>query len=449
MSEKRIQTGENAGLDRRDFLKLGMVGIAGVTALTLASAASGAVEKTATKARIVIVGAGAAGLAMAARLSERLDGAALTIIDDRARHLYQPGFTLIAAGLKPASYSISATGDYVPRDVNWVQDRVAEFDPESRKVITASGKPVPYDYLVVAAGIDLDYAAIDGMDVSRIGKDGLGSVYHSPEGAAATWNLMAQFAETGGDGVFLRPATEMKCAGAPLKYAFLTDDQLRRKGNRGKANLTYAAHNDALFSVPIVSEKTRMLFKDRGMKTVYNHVLQAIDPGRKRATFASPSGPVELPYDFINVIPPMRAAASVRNSALAWQDGPFAHDGWVEVNRGTLRHPRFANVFAVGDVAGVPKGKTAASIKFQVPVAVDHIVANIAGRDSDSVYGGYTSCPLITRYGRAMLVEFDYNNDLLPSFPRVIAPLEELWVTWVMKTIALKPTYVSMLRGKA
>ncbi|MEW5727181.1 MAG: FAD/NAD(P)-binding oxidoreductase, partial [Pseudomonadota bacterium] len=362
---------------------------------------------------------------------------------------YQPGFTLVAGGLKPADYVISKTAEYVPRGVTWLEERVAEFDPEGNKVVTESGKVVPYDYLVVATGLQLDYGAIEGMEVGRIGQDGLGSVYASPEAAAATWQAMSRFADQGGTGVFGRPATEMKCAGAPLKYTFITDDHLRRRDNRSKAELIYCAQNKALFSVPIVSEKVRMLFKDRGVKVNYDHVQTGIDLGRKVAIFKSPTGTVEIPYDFINVVPPMRAPMAVRNSPLAWQTGGFAADGWAEVAMDSLRHRRFPNVFAVGDVAGVPKGKTAASVKWQVPVACDHLVADIEGKTSTSVYTGYTSCPLITRLGRAMLVEFDYDNNLTPSFPGVIAPLEELWVTWVMKTIALKPTYLTMLRGKA
>ncbi len=178
-------------------------------------------------------------------------------------------------------------------------------------------------------------------------------------------------------------------------------------------------------------------------------MLTAIDIGRKVATFSTPNGAAESPYDFVNVVPPMRAPQAVRNSPLPWRTGPWASEGWVEVDKATLRHVRFPNVFAVGDIAGVPKGKTAASVKWQVPVALDHLVADIAGGKSVSVYDGYTSCPLITQYGRAMLVEFDYGNNLTPSFPGVIALLEELWITWVVKTIALKPTHIAMLRGRA
>ena len=441
-----IDPSRSGRLDRRSFLKLGAAGAG--TLLLLPESASAA-PKVKTAARIVIAGAGAAGLTAAAQLAQRLEGAQITLVDARKAHFYQPGFTLVAGGIKPASYVISSTRDYVPSGVELLEEAVAEIDPEGRKVVTATGKPVPYDYLIVATGLRLDYAAIEGMDVEQIGNNGLGSIYHSPEKAAATWQAMSKFADSGGVGVFLRPGTEMKCAGAPLKYTFLTDDHLRRRGNRGKAEIIYNANNKVLFSVPIVHEKVRMLFEERDVKVNYERTLAAIDLGKRIATFKTAEGPVELQYDFINVIPPMRAADAVRNSPLPWQEGNWAADGWIEVDKHTLRHKRFDNVFAVGDVAGVPKGKTAASVKWQVPVAVDHLVAQIEGRESQAHYGGYTSCPLITRLGQAMLIEFDYKDNLVPSFPGIIAPLEELWISWVMKTMALKPTYISMLHGRA
>ena len=444
--EKILDEAGEKTLDRRSFM---MLGAAGAGSLLLAPRAAQAESKIKSSARIVIAGAGAAGLAAASHLASKLDGATITLIDARKEHFYQPGFTLVASGIKQKSYVVSSTREYVPNGVDLVEERVVEFDPEGNKVVTESGKPYPYDFLIVATGLVLDYESIQGMDVEQIGSNGLGSIYHSPAKAEATWHAMSDFADKGGVGVFQRPATEMKCAGAPLKYTFVTDDYLRRRGNRGKAEIIYNANNKALFSVPIVHEKVRMLFDERGVKVNYERVLESIDLGKKLAVFKTPAGPVELQYDFINVIPPMRAADSVRNSPLPWQEGGWAKDGWIEVDKHNLRHKRFDNVFAVGDVAGVPKGKTAASVKWQVPVAVDHLLATIAGKESAAVYNGYTSCPLITRLGQAMLVEFDYKDNLTPSFPGIIAPLEELWISWVMKTMALKPTYISMLRGRA
>jgi len=431
---------------RRRFLAVAAAGAAGAAFPAQAQQRGNPIK---TSARIVIAGAGAAGLAAASRLVAALDGAKITIIDARIAHYYQPGFTLVGAGIKPAHYVVSSTAEYIPSSIDWVQEKVAEIDPEGKKVVTAGGRSFSYDYLIVATGLSLHYEEIQGMDPSLIGKEGIASIYNGPEAALASWQALSSFADQGGRGLFTRPGTEMKCAGAPLKYTFLAEDHVARRGNRSKSEIHYFSNNKALFSVPIVSEKVRMLFRERNIPATYERVLTAIDPGRRIATFRTPEGSEEQPYDFIHVIPPMRAPDAVRNSPLPWQSGNWAGEGWMEVDRSTLRHVRYPQVFGVGDIAGVPKGKTAASVKWQVPVMVDHLLADIAGSRSEQIYDGYTSCPLITRLGRAMLVEFDYENNLVPSFPGVIAPLEELWVSWVMKTMALKPTYISMLRGRA
>ncbi len=452
--------------DNQDFRpsRRGFLGLAGGAAmLGLAAPTPAKAQAVATKAKIAILGAGAGGTGMANRLAERLEGAEITILDARKQHWYQPGFTLIAAGLKPASYSVSGTGDWLPEGVKWIEEAAAGIDPEAQIVTTASGTKLPYDYLVVATGLSLDWAAIEGFSLDQVGQNGIGAVYAGPDYAEATWRAMDAFTAKGGVGLFGRPATEMKCAGAPLKYTFITDDYLRRKGTREASQIIYAANNEALFSVPVVNEKVKLLFGDRGFDTRWNHILTGIDAGAKTAYFKVPEkrslaadGSVEvtpekteaIAFDFTNVIPPQRAPKVVRESGLSWAD-KWVDQGWIEVDQGTLRHLRYPNVFGVGDINGVPKGKTAASVKWQVAVVEDHLVSEIAGRQGTEVYNGYTSCPMITKIGRAMLIEFDYKNNLTPSFPGVIAPLEELWISWLMKEIALKPTYNAMLRGKA
>lgn len=429
---------------RRRFLALAAGGmLAGA-----AGAGAPAVAQVSTRARIVIVGAGAGGTAIANRLAGRLDGAEVTIVDGRREHWYQPGFTLIAAGLKPAPYAVSTTAEWLPRGVRWVEDWAAEIDPEAKTVVTQGGTRLDYDWLIVASGLSLDWAGVEGFSLDMVGENGIGAHYASPGHAARTWAALDRFTGRGGTALIQRPATEMKCAGAPLKLAFLADDRARRKGTRASSRIIYAAPQQALFSVPIVAEKVRMLFGERGIETHLQHTLRSIDATRRIATFDTPEGPKELGWDFINIIPPQRAPEVVRNSPLPWADR-WTDQGWIEVSQTTLRHARYPEVFGIGDICGVPKGKTAASAKWHVPVVEDHLVAAIQGREGTAVFNGYTSCPLITRIGRAMLVEFDYNNNLTPSFPGIIAPLEELWISWLMKEIALKPTYNAMLRGKA
>lgn len=430
---------------RRDFLKTFTAG----AALNYAPLSLASKSPVQTNAKIVILGAGAAGAALANRFSDAMGGGSITVIDGRKEHLYQPGLTLVAAGLKPGNYVVSQTTDWLPQGVNLITDWVSEVDPVSQTVFTQSGHKVSYDVLVVAMGCRLAYEKIEGMSKDLIGQHGIGSVYAGPEYAEKTWRLLDAFTDKGGRAVFSRPGTEMKCAGQPLKYTFLTEDYAARKGTRDRVEIEYLGHDGNLFGVPIVHEKLRMLFEARDIATDFNHVMTAIDPGRQVATFQTPTGLVEKEFDFTNVIPPMVAPDPILNSDLKWQTGAWAEQGWMEVDKSSLRHVRYPNVFAVGDIAGVPKGKTAASVKWQVPVVVDHVLADLEGRESDQSFNGYTSCPLITKIGRAMLIEFDYNNNLTPSFPGVIAPLEELWISWLMKEVALKATYNAMLRGRA
>jgi len=368
---------------RRGFL--GLASGAGLLALGAAPAAAARVK---TSAKILILGAGAAGTALANRLMTRLEGAEITLLDGRAKHWYQPGFTLIAAGLKPATYSVSENTDWLPRDVKLVEAFAAEIDPEAKSVTTSTGEKLSYDYLVVATGLKLDWEAIEGFSTDLIGKNGIGAVYAGPQEAAATWAEMDRFTSEGGKAVFFRPATEMKCAGAPLKYTFLTEDYATKKGNRGKIAIEYWNNSKALFGVPIVAEKVRMLFEERGIVTEMERSLTAIDPAKKILTFTDQDGIThETDYDFTNIIPPQRAPDVIRNSPLPWAD-KWVDQGWVEVDPRTLRHNRFPEVFALGDVAGVPKGKTAASVKWQVPVVEDYLVSDIEGKEGSAAYNG-------------------------------------------------------------
>lgn len=432
-------------VSRRKFLKLSALGLAAAGA---PAAFRGAQARLATTARIVIAGAGAGGLAMASRLSRLLDGAHITVIDRKEVHDYQPGFPLVAAGIWNTDKVVSRNSDFLPASVEWIKAMVAEYDPEANRVVTDGGQAVRYDYLVVAPGLQLDYRRIDGMDIGLIGENGIASVYAGHEAAANTWRAMRRFVERGGIGLFGRPPGDIKCAGAPLKITMLVDYRLREAGNRGRARLIYNADSQALFGVKPVNDKVTQLFAEREIAVNYDHELTTIDPGRKEATYRTASGPVTMRYDFIHVVPPMSAPDSLKQSPLAWQDGPFAAQGWLEVDQYSLRHRRYPNVFGVGDVNGVPRGKTAASVKLQTPVATQNLIDVIQDREPLARYNGYTSCPLITGIGQAMLVEFDYEGRLTPSFP-FIDPLRPQWTPWLLEEFLLRPAYDAMLRGRA
>lgn len=426
-------------------------------ALALSPAAVAAAGATATAARaaplrtsahIVIAGSGLGGIAVAHRLRKLLDGARITIVDRKEEHNYQPGYTLVATGVWPVDKVRDRNADLQPGDVEWIKDMVAAFDPAANTVVTAGGQRIRYDFLVVATGLQLDYGQIEGMDVAAIGREGLASVYPGPQAAAATWDAMQAYVARGGDALMTLPATPLKCAGAPLKMTFMLRDRLRQAGTLDKARIRFHSALGNVFGVKAVNDNVLERWKTLGVGVDYTHKLVAVDIGRRRATFASPEGErQELPYDFLHVVPPMRAPDAVKASDLAWKEGPFAAGGWLEVDKSTLQHRRYANVYGIGDVNGTPRGKTAATVKKSAPIVAHNLVETIAGRKPDIAFDGYTSCPLIVREGSAMLIEFDYDGKLVPSLPG-LDPMRDSYFAWLMKYHLLKPAYLAVLKGR-
>ena len=432
----------SAAVDRRDFLRL----LAG-SSLLLTTTQNARAAPFKTSAHIVIAGSGLGGLALANRLRRELDGAKITILDRRPQHFYQPGYTLIGTGVWAKDKVIDPVAPLVPSGVEWLQEMVAEFDPVANSVTTDGGRKIRYDFLVVATGLHLNYAGIEGMDTAAIGREGLASVYNGPDGAEASWQAMAAFRDKGGEAIMTLPATPMKCAGAPLKTTFMLRDRLLKAGTLGKSKISFQSAQKNVFGVPRINEEVLTRWQALGIGVEFEHKLVGIDIGAHRARFVTPAGEnIERPYDFIHVVPPMRAPDAVKKSELAWQDGPMAAGGWLEVDKETLQHKRFPNVFGVGDINGTPRGKTAATVKKSAPIVTANLVEVIAGRAPQQKFDGYTSCPLIVREGSALLIEFDYEGKLTPSLP-MIEPLQESWFAWLMKVKLLKPAYFAVLKG--
>jgi sulfide:quinone oxidoreductase len=432
-------------MNRRRFLKLGV----GAGLLSGFSGQLAQAKKLNSNARILIVGGGAAGLSMANRFSNSLQGAKITMVGARKAHIFQPGQTLIASSLWDKSRIITQTKEWLPSDVNWIAQDALTFDPDNKRVSLADGQILSYDILVIATGCQLNYDHIEGMSADLIGKHGIGSVYAGPDGAASTNDMIQQYIDKGeGKAIFTLANTPIKCAGAPLKMIFTTLDRLERSGKRDNFDVSFMTpYKNKVFSVPFYNEFVLNRWQEQVVDFRDEQVLTAIDAGNQKATFTKPDGSaVVQEYDFIHVVPPMSAPDAIRDSELVWKSGKMAGN-WVEVDQYHMQHLRYPEIFALGDVAGTPFGKTAASVKTQAPVVEANVLSFLAGKELTANYDGYTSCPLITAIGKAMLAEFGYGGKLLPSFP-FISPKEESWAVWIMEEKMLQPAYYAMLNGK-
>lgn len=472
MCEQLDQELQKRGLSRRDALKLAGISSASFMLNPQESKAATVAKAANVKGKIVIVGGGAAGCSLANLLVGKMDNPDITIIEPNPTGVsYQPGQTLIGAGVWTKDDIMADNKDFYPSEAKWIQDAVTEFDPDKNQVTTAKNGNISYDYLIVATGLQLNFDAIKGLSKDLIGTNGIGSVYFA-DGAVKTWDLMQEFvaqAKSGKkvQGVFTHPNTPIKCGGAPKKIMYLTHERLVEAGARENAELTFYPNGGRMFGVPEYHDAIKKQFEERNMKWHYKHNLIAVDPGKKIATFdhhflvkgewdedleeydmIPQVEQVDVSYDFLHVTPPMSAPDAVKNSMLSWQRGSASVGGWVELEKETLRHTRYPNVFGIGDVAGIPMGKTGGSVRKQYTVLADNLISVMQGKEPTAKYGGYTVCPLITSIGTVMLAEFDWSQKPTPSFP--LDPTQERWLWWVLKVYMLKPMYFyGMLKGRA
>ncbi len=468
---KMDETLLQSGMSRRDALKV--MGLSPVAASVLLSAgASEELQASEAKGKIVIVGGGAGGIMAMARLHSALSNPDITIIAPNEVHLYQPGQVFMAAGEYTFDDIKKNNADFIPDDVKWIKDEVATFDPDNNSVLTRSGEVVGYDYLVVATGLSYHYEWIEGLSKEDIGKNGISSVYlNDPEkgtadGGSITWkwfNDLKSAAKKGKPRVICtQPATPIKCGGAPQKILYLSDDYLKQDGL--SADFTFATNGGKLFGVPEVNKTLVEEVQPRygNITNKFAHNLVAIDVDNRVATFEhayeikgeydedleeytmiKQRERVEMPYDFIHIVPPMSAPDAVVNSPLSWQQG--SAKGWLEVDRETLQHLRYPNVFGIGDVCGVPLGKTGGSARHHGPIMVANLIAQMEKKPLTQKFDGYTVCPLKSQYGKIILAEFNYLG-AAPSFPLDVG--EARWIWWAFDLYMLKGMYWHlMMRG--
>lgn len=390
--------------------------------------------------QVVIVGGGTAGVSVAARLCKGwFNKADVAIIEPSDKHYYQPLWTLVGGGVARREETQRDEASVIPRNATWIRSAVDEFHPEENLVITQDGQKISYDFLVVAAGIQVNWDGIKGLK-NAIGTHEVCSNY-AFRYVNYTWETIRSF--QGGTALFTHPTGAIKCGGAPQKICYLAEDHFRRRGVRDRCKVTFAIAKPKIFDVDKYAKTLEKIVARKQIDVLFNHDLVEIRAEEKLAVFRQldTNNEVTVEYDMIHVTPPMSAPAFIAKSPLA--DAA----GWVDVDKHTLRHSRFENIFALGDCSNLPTSKTGAAIRKQAPVVARNVKAAIRGQLPPAKYDGYTSCPLVTGYGKLVLAEFDYDKHPSETFP--FDQSKERWSMYLLKRYGLPLMYwYGMLKGR-
>jgi sulfide:quinone oxidoreductase len=396
-----------------------------------------------THFQVLIIGGGNAGISTAAQLLRKKKDLQIAIIEPSEYHYYQPAWTLVGAGVFNIDKTIRREATVIPKNVKWIKDAAASFQPEENKVVTAEGDVYTYDYLIAAPGIQLNWGAVKGLK-ETVGKNGVTSNY-SFQYAPYTYECLKNI-KPGDTILFTAPSTPVKCGGAPQKVMYMTADYLRKKGILKDVTLEFVSGGSMLFGVKKYAVTLQKMVDKYGLTLHFKHDLIEIDSEKKQATFKlmNEQGDVKVTkkFDMIHVTPPQSAPDFISQSPLA------DAKGWIDVDKYSLQHTNYKNIFALGDATSTPNAKTGAAVRKQVPVLVANLVALIQNKPMPGKYSGYGSCPLTVGYGKLVLAEFGYENKIMETFP--FDQAKPRWSMWILKKYILPWLYWhKILKGKA
>ncbi|KAF2718315.1 sulfide quinone reductase [Polychaeton citri CBS 116435] len=380
---------------------------------------SAAVAASARNHKVVVVGGGTAGLAVSHQLLKNGTFAQddIAVIDPARYHDYQPGWTLVGGGVKTREELRRSLGDLIDPKLKHYASGVNNFTPEDNFVTLGNGDKIQYDQLVVVPGINISYNSIKGLPEALADPDSLVSSTYGYDSCDKVFKTIKKFRE--GTAIFTQPAGVVKCAGGPQKIMWLALDHWRKAGSydtskaeASPVQIKFATGLPVMFGVPKYNAKLEELRIERGVEGLFEHDLVAIDGNI--ASFAHPNkeGLTQQRFDFMHVVPKMGPHAFVKDSALA------NAAGFVDVNQETTRHTKYKNVWSAGDASSLPTSKTAAAITAEAPVLVRNLIRSMEGKEVDATYDGYTSCPLLTEYGKVLLAEFKYGGQPKETFAK-------------------------------
>ncbi|WP_024365435.1 NAD(P)/FAD-dependent oxidoreductase [Arthrobacter sp. TB 26] len=391
---------------------------------------------------ILIIGGGNAGLSVAARL-RRAGRTDIGVIEPSERHYYQPLWTLVGGGAASQKESVRPQASVMPQGVAWIKDAAADIDPEQRSVALASGGSVTYDYLVVSPGIQLDWDKIPGM-AEAMDTPTASSNYRF-DLAPKTWDMIRNLKS--GTAVFTQPSGPIKCAGAPQKIAYLAADYWQKQGVLDNIRVVMVLPTPGMFGVKVFADELERVVAKYGIEVRFNSEMTAVDSAAGTAVITDNSAGSQesLHYDLLHVVPPQSAPDWLKRTPLADPANPA---GYVDVDKHTMQHLRYPEIFALGDAGSTPNSKTGAAIRKQAPVLVENLLAALDGETLAAQYGGYSSCPLTTARGKMLLAEFDYTLQPAPSIP-FIDTTKERSDMWLLKRYGLPFMYWNLiLKGR-
>ena len=390
-----------------------------------------------THHEVLVVGGGNGGISVAARLRRR-GVTDVAIIEPREHHLYQPLFSHVAGGTARASITVRPQRDVMPKGVEWIRGRAASIDPDAGGVTLEDGRLITYDHVILSPGIQHDWSSVPGL-VEALGTPAVASHYEYDLAAKASLLLRDL---TSGTVVFTEPSGPASCAGASQKPMYQACDYWRAKGVLDDIRVIMVVPTHSIYGIPAFDRELERNIAKYGIEVRTDSELAEVDAAASEVVIIGPEGAERIHYDVLNVVPPQSAPDWLADSPLV---APDEAGGFVEVDTRTLRHPRYGNVWTLGDAAATANSKCGGALRKQTLVLAENLVAVRDGRRPRSEYDGYAVCPFTVSRSTVVWAEFDPQGQLAPTIPFWKSMYRENRLAWIADRHVLPWVYWNLI----
>ncbi len=355
--------------------------------------------------KILILGSGAGGTMMAAKLRKELNELewSITILDNDEMHHYQPGWLFIPFGIYTAKDCMKPKRDFIPKGVNFVLDEVVHVDADKRKVKAKNGE-YDYDYLVIATGCRIAPEEVEGLEDWTPNPKSKVHTFFTLESAMALYKKLKYFKE--GRMVFNIAEMPHKCPVVPMEFVFMADWFFKVNGVRDNIVIDFVTPNTGIFTKPIATKVLSVAAEEKGINVIPDFHLVGVN--EEEGYLESATG-ATAEFDLLVSTMPNLGADYVDESGLG--DGM----GYVMTDNHTLRCEKGDNIYVVGDATNVPTSKAGSVAHYEAEIATENLLREIDGQEPKPSFDGHSTCFIVSGYDKAYLFDFNYKTEPLPG----------------------------------
>lgn len=354
---------------------------------------------------LIILGSGAGGTMVAAKIRKELDEMdwKITIIDNDEMHHYQPGWLFIPFGVYSAKDCVKPKREFIPKGVNFVLDEVMSVNPEKRQV---EGKKdnYNYDWLVIATGCRIVPEEVEGM-MDDWEKNVFN--FYTLNGAVNLRQKLKYFSS--GRVVVNLAEMPIKCPVAPLEFLFMADWFFTVNGTRKNIEIEYVSPLDGMFTKPTAAKTFKHFAEQKNIKFTGTFDIAQVNAEEK--SIESHKGE-KIDYDLLISIPPNFGAQFIGDSEMG---DPMC---FVDTDHNTLKAKKYDNIYVIGDATNVPASKAGAVAHYESDTVVENLIREIDGYEPKPTFDGHATCFICSGFEKALLIDFNYKVEPLPGmFP--------------------------------